>query len=295
MAVFLTRKMPKSYRILCTGDWHVGSRAFHDTAARALCERLLGERHTYAGFMGDLVEGKPVSSPHFDPATLHSKQVSAQQQIEFARGIVGESIKAKKWLWWNQGNHDRYLCRDVNLIRALLCEPLGLECGGYQTWLDLGSFRIHAFHGRRNVPRGAKDPIQRDANQRAWLVNYLSPLAGNCLVHLMGHTHHLLVQEPIEEFALLAAGDGVRGRSFVPPTQRVEVRHPATGETDVREFIPPTARWYGNTGTLRRTGGFWGPDATDYGEGAGFAPQPIGYLELVVEDGRPVDLKKVIV
>ena len=60
------------------------------------------------------------------------------------------------------------------------------------------SFRLDITNrlAAKFVRGGAKDPIQKDANQRAWLVNQLAPLAGDCALHLMGHVHTLLVQPP---------------------------------------------------------------------------------------------------
>jgi hypothetical protein len=141
------------------------------------------------------------------------------------------------------------------------------------------------------MPRGAKDPIQREANQKAWLVNRLSPLAGDCHVHLMGHVHALLVQEPVEQYALLTGGDGVRARYFREPAQDVTTRD-HKGATDTRTFIPPYSRWYGCTGTLRRSGGF---DYLDYSEIAGYPPAPIGWLTMRVVGGQVASIEKVVV
>jgi len=164
--------------------------------------------------------------------------------------------------------------------------------GGYQTIIDLGHVRLFVFHGRRSIPRGAKDPIQREANQRAWLVNYLSPLEGSCHVMLMGHVHHLLIQPPLERLALLQRGDSIRARYFIEPTQMVETRDPATGEVDSREYVPTLSRWFGVTGTFRRSGGL---GFMDYSEIAGYAPSVIGYLEIDIRGGKVENIRKVVV
>lgn len=291
MARFVSvQGLPEEYEVACTSDWHCGSRAFHEGALDALIAWTMDRPNRFIGFGGDAIEGKRIDSPHFDPEGLNPATINIDSQFRWVRKKL-EPVK-KRIKWWGKGNHDIYVSRDVDMVRAF-CEALGIEnvMGDYQTWVDMGRYRVHVYHGRASMPRGAKDPIQKDANQRAWLVNLLRPLAGDCLVHLMGHVHALLVQQPIESYALLCQGEDVRARYFVEPTQDVTTRDHA-GNTDTRRFIPPGSRWYGCTGTLRRSGGFgW----TDYAEIAGYPPTPIGWLKMTVAGGLPVALDKVVV
>lgn len=274
--------LPADYEVACTSDWHVGAKAHNERALDALVAWVGAKRNRYLDFGGDAVEGKPVGSPHFDPDGLREGQVNIEQQF----AAVVEKVRPIKSriLAWRKGNHDLYLSRDIDVVRRMVCEPLGIlgRMGGYQTWVDLGTFRLFGYHGRATMPRGAKDPIQRDANQRAWLVNRLSALAGDCAVMLMGHVHALLVQPPVEEYALLTGPDRVEARYFLEPAAKVAEL----------EFLPVKSRWYGCTGTLRRSGGF---GFTDYSEVAGYPPAPIGWLTLTVRGGRPVNLSKVVV
>lgn len=291
MAELVTvRDLPPDFDVACTSDWHCGSRAFHEGALDRLIAWLHGGPHRYLGFGGDAIEGKRIDSPHFDPEGLNKETLNIGSQIRW----VSKKIAPVKdrILWWGEGNHDIYVKRDVDVLQDF-GERLGISdrIGGYQTWVDLGYFRVHVYHGRASMPRGAKDPIQKDANRRAWLVNLLRPLAGDCAVQLMGHVHELLVQPPIEAYALLTKGSEVRARYFREPTQSVVTRD-HEGVTDTREFIPPGSRWYGCTGTMRRSGGFgW----TDYAEIAGYPPSPIGWLEMRVRGGQVADMVKVIV
>ena len=282
MAELLRIPLPADCEIALTGDWHVGARAHNEPALDALVEWVLAEPHRYLGFSGDAIEGKPVASPHFDPEGLREGQVNIEQQ--FARVVQKIAPLKDRILWWGKGNHDVYLSRDVDVVRNLLCKPLNIldRMGGYQTWIDLGHFRVHHWHGRQSMPRGAKDPIQRDANQRAWLVNKLAPLAGDCLLQVMGHVHALLVQPPIEEYALLTGRDKVHARYFREPVAAV----------GGMEFLPVKSRWYGCTGTLRRSGGF---GYVDYAEVAGYPPSPIGWLVATVRGGTIRALDKVVV
>lgn len=282
--------LPRDFDVALTSDWHCGSRAFHEGALEELVAWLKARRHRYLGFGGDAIEGKRIDSPHFDPEALRDGQTNIDAQFRYVEKML-RPVK-DRILWWGKGNHDIYVSRDVDVVRSF-CERLGIEhrMGDYQTWVDLGHFRVHVYHGRASIPRGAKDTIQREANQRAWLVNRLAPLAGDCAVHLMGHVHALLVQPPLESYALLTGADGVRARYFREPAQPVTTRD-HKGATDTRVFLPQGSRWYGCTGTLRRSGGFgW----TDYSEIAGYAPAPIGWLEMHVRGGQVAGIEKVVV
>ena len=281
--------VPKDCRIYATSDHHVGARAWHKEAHEEFVETVKQDPIGYWIDNGDGIEGKPTKSKHFDPNSLRPTMMTIEAQVdEWCR--IHAPI-ADKCLSKGKGNHDIYLEPDINITK-LVCDRLGLPEGGYQTWIDLGFLRIFAYHGRRNMPRGAKDSIQRDANQRAWLKRTLEDLAGNCHVMLHGHVRTLHVQPPIDQLALLARGTSVRARHFFQPTQTVKTKDPATGKVDSREFIPPESRWYAVTGTFRRSGGF---GYTDYAEIGGYSPGNIGYQVIHVQDGVVQDIEPVVV
>ena len=292
MARLVTVKnLPADCEVAITSDWHSGARAHHSEALDQLVDWLRAKKRRYMGFGGDAVEGKPADHPHLDVDALHRDQIKIEEQFDVVRKKI-EPVK-DKILWWGLGNHDIYLSRDVHMVKRCITDPLGIShrLGDYQTWVDLGHFRLHSYHGRATMPRGAKDAIQREANQRAWLKNRLEGLAGDCLVHTMGHVHALMVQPPTESYALLCKGDQVRARYFREPIQKVSTRD-HNGALDERYFVPPTSRWYVCSGTLRRSGGF---GFTDYAEIAGYPPSPIGWAKMIVQAGTVADIEKVIV
>lgn len=290
MAELIRHKhVPKTCRIYCTSDQHIGARAWHKEAHEEFVQTVKDDALGFWIHNGDALEGKPTKSKHFDPNTLRPGLITVEAQAEEAVRL--HRPIADKCLSWGAGNHDIYLAPDFDINRYM-AEQLGVPKGGYQTWIDLGFLRIFAYHGRRNMPRGAKDRIQRDANQRAWLKRTLEDLAGNCHVMLHGHVHTLHVQPPIDHLALLARGNSVRARHFTQPTQTVATRDPATGKVDSREYIPTDSRWYAVTGTFRRSGGF---GYTDYAEIGGYAPGNIGYQIIHVEDGVVQDITPVVV
>jgi len=270
----------KDYVIYNTGDWHVGSKAFHESAAGELVDMVESEG-AFLTFGGDALEGKTINSPHFNPAGLRSNQLNIHSQADAFVEIL-EPI-ADRILMLQLGNHELYLLKDFDVVHYI-CQQLGIpEChGDYQTWLNINNaMTLHFWHGRPSMPRGAKDPIQREANQRAWLKNKMYALAGSAHAQYMGHTHQTLIVEPIQQYALLDGGENVKGRYFTE-----EIR-----DIDGQVWVPPDARWYVNTGTLRRGGGF---DYCDYSEIAGYVPPAIACTRTIVENNRIVNIEKVL-
>jgi hypothetical protein len=280
MSTFIRRNIKrKTVIIYNTSDWHVGSKAFHEQAAAKLVE-MVKDENAYLTFGGDAIEGKTIDSPHFNPDGLNTKQLNIHRQAdEFVR--IMQPI-AKRILMVQIGNHELYLLKNFDIVEYM-CERLGIPqaYGHYQTWLNVNDCTMHFWHGRATMPRGAKDPIQKEANQKAWLKNKLFPLAGSAQAQYMGHTHACMVVPPIEQYALLDSGENVRGRYFKESVREVG------GEV----WVPPDARWYVNTGTLRRGGGF---DHMDYSEIAGYTPPPIACTKTTIHGDRVVDIQKVM-
>lgn len=260
-----------------TSDWHVGSLCFHEDAARELVQKVRDER-AYLTFGGDALEGKPTKSNHFDPHGLD--EITIDEQVEKFVEIMAPI--ADRLLMVQMGNHELYLLPDHDVVLRI-CERLGRPelYGHYQTWVKINNCTMHFWHGRPTMPRGAKDPIQREANQKAWLKNKLHPLAGSAQAQYMGHTHHCMIVEPIQQYALLDSGENVHGEYF-----KEEVR-----DVNGMTWVPPDARWYVNTGTLRRGGGF---EHQDYSEIAGYTPPPIACTKTVIADDRILNIQKVM-
>lgn len=282
---------PKDVDIACISDTHLGSICTNEEALdRAIAWVRRNKKRRRWGFGGDLVEGKLVSSIHMDPTVLLPGLVTAEAQAKYAAKKF-RSIAAQN-LWYQIGNHDRYLMPDFDLAGFIMREmglPIDTHKGGYQTWISLGpqqQLRIHSFHGRRNMPRGAKDPIQKEGNQNAWLANELFPLAADVHVQLMSHVHTLHVQNPISDYGLYTNFDGedVKARHVTPVEEIGYDRK--TGE-EVRR-VPKYARHYAVTGTFRRSGTFNG---IDYSEISGFPPSPIGFQILEIRNYRCVNIR----
>jgi hypothetical protein len=280
MATYIKNdRITGNLKIYNTSDWHVGSKCFHESAAVDLVDRVKKE-DAFLTFGGDALEGKMIDSPHFNPDGLNHGQLDIHSQADAFVQIM-EPI-ADRILMLQGGNHELYLKKNFDVVRYI-CKCLGRPdvYGQYQTWLNVAGVTMHFWHGRPSMPRGAKDPIQREANQRAWLKNKMAPLAGSAHAQYMGHTHQCMVVEPIEQYALLDSGDNVHGEYFTEQLRNI----------NGKAWMPPDARWYVNTGTLRRGGGF---DHEDYSEIAGYTPPPIACTKTVIKDGSIKKIKKVM-
>lgn len=283
--------LPRDLNLWAMSDQHFGARACHVEALREVVEIIRKDPDARWIHNGDSIEGKPTRSKHFDPASLDPKFVTIEQQVKGWNEIIRPI--ADKCLYYGYGNHDIYLKPDWDIVRSM-CDELGMPRGGYQGTCDLGKDmpRIFLYHGRRTMVRGAKDPLQREANQQAWVKRQLEGLFGNAHVMLHGHVHTLHVVPPRQRLALLSRGYSVRARHFVQPVQTVKTTDPATGKVDVREFIPEDSRWYAVTGTFRRSGG---PGWIDYAEIGGYEPSLIGCQLIKIRDGAVDDIEPQVI
>lgn len=280
MAVFIKHQIDRvNFPIFNFSDLHDGSKAFHEVAFKRALNQVVKDNGLIT-IGGDLIEGKEIDSPHFNPDGLKANKLNIHKQAD----SIVELLKpvADRLLMIQFGNHELYLLKNFDIIKYI-CDKLGRPdiYGHYQTWLQVNNVTMFFWHGRPTMPRGAKDPIQREANQKAWLKNKLQSLAGSAQAMYMGHTHQCQIVPPIEQYALLNHGDNVHGRYFTE-----EVR-----ELNGDVWVPPDARWYVNTGTFRRGGGF---DQMDYSEIAGYNPPPIACTKTYIRKDKIVKIEKLL-
>lgn len=268
----------KKITVYNTSDWHAGSLAFHDRALKKLL-KMIDKPNTFWTFGGDAIEGKKIDSPHFNPEGLDHKKLNIHDQCDYLIDLL--QPVADKLLLFQRGNHELYLQKDFDVIKYI-CKGIGRPdaYGGYQAWVEFADILMHFWHGRATMPRGAKDPIQREANQKAWLKNRMQDLA-SAHVHYMGHTHKCMIVPPIEQYALMPHSKDVHGVYFT--------EQPTIINGDL--WVPKDARWYVNTGTLRRGGQF---GYEDYSEIAGYAPPPIACTKTTIYRGKIQDIEKII-
>jgi hypothetical protein len=137
-------------------------------------------------------------------------------------------------------------------------------------------FKFLVAHGARTMPKGAKDPIQREANQLAWLKRQLDGTGvSDCVVMAMGHTHQLKKQDPTVDNELLITSSEYDLHQHTRPEQKQNLN-----------YIAPERRWYVNTGSFRKLYAKPGSMVFDYAEIGMLQPTKLGWSEVNVYDGE---------
>ena len=240
--------------------------------------RLKEERNTYVILMGDLVESIACDDKRFS-AEIHDARLLPFQQMEDITAAI-KPIK-KKVLACLTGNHELHLHRYGDMTR-MLCKDADIPYGGYSSKVAVRygkcgppAYKIYVTHGRLSINSSADDPVRRQSNMRLSLKRRLQHLAGDCAVMATGHCHRLITVKPVPE--LYMTDDGHHLQAHYTESQQ----HGA--------HIDPNLRWYAATGSFLKNAVI---GATSYSEQAMYAPNELGYAEIVVEDGRVVRVEE---
>ena len=170
-----------------------------------------------------------------------------------------------------------------------ICDSLGLHYGAAaaKVRVSINGELAHKFyftHGRGSLPRGAKDPIQREANVKAALKSKLEGTGhADCIYMSCGHFHRLIKVDPTIGQEITLVDDGTE-------LQQVKRYHldQAAG------YIPVEARFFGCSGSFLKLYSPPGSGAISYGEMAMYGPCELGWLEATIKGGRMVGLEKVL-
>lgn len=283
----LVKKMPDDFNLFLFGDKHVGSMGFFEKGWAHMLSMMESEyegvqpKHNFGLDHGDNIEAITIDDKRF---TMEStKEYSILKQLEMDRECL-KPIRTRL-VTILDGNHPRKLHRFGNLIEEqarLLGVPYGTYTARIQYLAKDGSliFKHYAAHGFRSISSMVDDEESRVTRMRLSLKRILKRKAGDCLLMTMGHTHRVLVKRPDDVLFLYNEGKKFRQDR----TSSLDFNH--------EMYISPEHRWYGNTGTFRRT---LMEDCTDYGEVAGYDPVELGFLVAIVRDRQLVELREVYV
>lgn len=250
----------------------------HDGAARDIIERVKKEKNTYMALGGDLIEAICVDDKRFD-ADSATDPVPIKQAQD-VRNLL-EPIK-HKILFVLTGNHEYALHKYGDLVKYLICEPLGVSYGTYtcKCLVSVGNkpaYKLFYTHGAKSISSIADDPIRREANMKLSLKQRLKHKAADCEVMAMGHTHKLIVSGP--EQSLYLTDDG----------KKIRQHYTAPGDG---EYIHPDHRWYVNTGSLMK---LYVPGISGYAERFGYDPCELGHAEIIVRNGKITNIEKRVI
>jgi hypothetical protein len=281
------KEFPDSYTIVDTSDWHLGSINCNKGSIQTLIQSIKRRKNCFVYIKGDLIDAILPADKRYAHASMDigaellTPQQQAEEVVKMLRPIADRIITV------SLGNHEYSVINTFNVAKYI-CDHLDVRYGGLHFKIIAHDNRgevmhkIFGTHGSGSLPKGAKDPIQRIANQKAALKRKLEQLMGDCIYMSMGHTHQLLVTEPTINKEIIIVDDGEQLKQMY----RTEV-------SQNKSWIPPEARWYGNSGSFLKT--FSPPGQLSYAEAAMYPPSEIGFIELAIRDKQVVKVLKRII
>jgi hypothetical protein len=276
------KQLPKKCDLILASCVHIGSKLTHYDGIAQLKDELLSKPTNRMIFLGDLCEAILVDdSKRFDPDTQDLEILTPGQQYQ--RFIDIFKPCAKQILYINTGNHDYKHIKTIDLV-DWVCHELKVPYGTYSSKMAVTDgkgrvrFKVYTTHGNGGISSIADDPIRKLANMKLGLKRKLSPLAADCYLMAMAHTHRLIVSPPENELYLTDNGETLK-------------QHYTTAEQDA-SYIPAHLRWYVNTGSFLKNQIL---GASGYAERAMYSPVELGYVKALVEDWQIIDIQKMLV
>jgi predicted phosphodiesterase len=272
------RRLPSKHRLLVATCIHQGTLFQHSDGVKQLIEETK-EDNTYLALLGDLAEAIAPDDPRFSFDSVDPKQSTAVLQY---KSLVKQFEPVKERVLFSlTGNHDMTIARKSgNLVEHLFCSQLNIPFGTYTCKTGIFDtngnrmYKIFATHGFGQINSTLPDIRDRRRSMERALVRKLMPKAADCELNVMGHTHKLIVVKPEKELYLTDNG-------AVPKQHYTSERWGLPYEG---RYIPPNDRWYANCGSFLKLYGPMG--ASGYAEIAGLDPIELGYVLVMVEDGR---------
>lgn len=269
---------PRDFNLYLFGDAHEGTVAHYAKGFREMCNTIMKDPIGLAVDHGDTIEAIAIDDQRYDPVTCESRVLQQiDEAIEDRRKIAARG----KLIAMVDGNHERKLWKYGEIV-AHMANKLGVQYLGYTgkiQWVDPKGklmFKHYATHGRKSINSTADDPLRQETNMKLSLKRALKKKAGDCALMTMGHTHRLMVSEPIHTLYLTDNGIDVQQNYF--RTQQTA------------QYIHPDHRWYVNTGSFYRTQVI---GADTYSEIAQYDPLELGYAVAHIRDGLLVDIETV--
>lgn len=271
--------LPPTHNIYLISDTHEGTILKHRKGLQKVIKKIANDPIGYVAHLGDLIEGITVDDKRYCMMTVDTETSTPIRQY---KAVIEELEPIKdKLLVILEGNHDAKIAgRYGDILRDMVCPQLsgnkdsGELYGTYSCKVAIKDregkllYKMFLTHGSGSVNSTADDPLRREANMLLALKRKMSPMAGDCIIQAMGHTHRLLVKPPMSELFLTDDGEDVM--------QEYTQVHQAD------KFIPKDLRWYINTGCFYK---LYHMGVSGYAERAGYAPNELGYIKIRVKGG----------
>ena len=272
----------KDFEVVIFGDTHYGSVNCHKNLVKEMI-RDIKKDDKIALNIGDNIEAISPDDKRYSSSSIDlGAMTSASQRDRWIDDFlpIKKNIKAI-----GIGNHEYKLLNDIDIgldiSKALGCQYGGLMYTAHFYHKGKLLFKFMLAHGARTMVQGAKDPVQREANQRAWLKRQLDQTGiSDCIVMAMGHTHQLLVQPPTVNNELLITSSENDIHQHTRPSQEQNIT-----------YIAPERRWYINTGSFLKLYSKPGSLVFGYAEARMLRPAKLGWAEIIVRKGEVVDVQ----
>jgi predicted phosphodiesterase len=281
--IILNQELPIDHDIYIISDTHEGTILKYHDGLNGVIEKVKSNKNSYLVHLGDLAEAITVDDWRYslDVVDMRSK-VPLLQYTNATEELM--PIK-EKILTILLGNHDWTLSRYGDSVKDLVCKMLGVPYGTYTCKLQIRDkrrkkimYKMFLTHGFGFINSMADDPIRQESNRKLSLKRKLNKKAGDCLIMAMGHTHQLLVADPIQTLYLVDDGKKVHQKYIKE----------ATGK---ESYIHPDLRWYVNSGSFLK---LYKEGVSGYGERMGLDPIELGHCLVKVRDGKVASVEKVV-
>lgn len=282
------REMPLDYEFFDTSDTHYGPLNCHREAFLEIVNMVAKKKNRFLIHKGDGIDSITPNDKRFSVVSTEIRNGWRTPQDHADLLIADLMPIRKKILCYLIGNHEYDLINTFNAgtyITNQLQVPFGgVICKFGASFKGRVQHKFLLWHGRGSLPKGAKDPIQREANRKAALKRKLEALKhSDCVYQSMGHAHQLIVVQPTVDQELMLTDDGDR----LNQSYRYSCEQNAP-------YIPPECRWYGCSGSFLKLYSEPGIGAIGYGEMHGYEPAEIGCLKGTVQGGKLVNVEKVL-
>jgi len=280
----ISKVMPDDYTLVDTGDWHLGNVNAHIGGIKEAIQRIK-EPGVYAILKGDLLDSILPNDKRYAhcavniPTPMQSLDLLTDLLMPVKDKILGVML----------GNHEYHLINTLNTAWEL-ARRLDAPYGGYVCkFIALDPrhrvrHKMFFTHGNGNLPTGAKDVIQRIANQQAALKRKLEGTGHtDCIYMSMGHSHKLMVVNPTINDEVMMTDNG----------KKLKQEYRVTSKQNV-PYIPAESRWFGCSGSMLKTNTAPGVGAVSYSEVFMYGPSVLGWLEADVVAGSMLGLRKVV-
>ncbi len=287
----LKKKLPRDFNLYLFGDDQEGNSLKATDKYLECIERIHDDPIGVAIHHGDTIESIMIDDSRYDHVCVRPGSenpiLQAENEVKQLQPIKHKLIAVL------EGNHEwRLYSRFGNTVRKLICESLtdgypDKIYGSYSARISFYDkekqlmFKQYAFHGAGSINSICADPMDRQNSFKKSLRRKLERKASDCAIMSMGHTHKLIVVPPVKE--LLLRDDGK------------QLRHGYTFANGYDLHIPPSLRWYVNTGSFLLLADPKGRGLSGYAERAGYDPLELGYAIVKVREGLIETIDKVII